>query len=80
MRKITKNQFHQKTSRRRNPLTKAIDEIKVGEALEVKKSEHKGKATFAGTVSATFNKKATSKKFKVRALADRSGWAVLRIK
>lgn len=61
------------------PIPAALDELKVGEGLEVKKTEYSRKRTyFASFVGASFYK--TQKRFSVRQLPDKSGWAVLRLK
>ena len=80
MQKITQEEFKKIATRKTNPITIALDELAVGEGLEVKKHEYKGKAGFSNFVDANFCKRTTKKKFKSRWLKDGTGWAVLRVK
>ena len=77
---ITKSQFYKLTSQRTNPITRALDELKVGKSMIVKKKDYSGQAPFSKLVTSTFSKKWTDKNFKTKQLDDGTGWTVLRIK
>jgi len=80
MKKITKDYFEKNTSKKRNQITLAVDELEVEEGLEVKRFEYKAKSRFNVWLSNCFREPYTNKKFKISKLKDNSGWAILRIK
>lgn len=79
MKKLTKDQFEEATTRKQTNISIELDKLKVGEALTVMKyvwDRMKLKSVFHAYI---YNL-GRPKKFKIRALKSGAGWSVLRIK
>lgn len=76
MEKITKKEFEKSTSRRRSPISIALDELKINEGLNILKTDYNKKSPFHAYIHNLFNDKA----FTIASLKSGEGWSVLRIK